>query len=362
MARHLTTGDMARIMTGTAKEWHLRHLASCPSCEKRLAGSRRILEPVPGLADIEPSPAVRARVLATYRMTFREKTTRRIPFLMPALAGACVLLITITALLLVRNTTETGYETLTATVSLKGAAPATSRTLQAGDTFTTGRGERIAVSIPEDMILDMGPDTVMAVDQARRAGGEDSLSLRLERGCIHGSFVHRENRRYDIHTPHGRVDSIGTSFYLSVNNEMTDVILTEGMLRVTARNGLSMTLEAGNTCHMTGESLNSAPSEGTGIQKLKEIIEGPADMAPGSPSGHVTGGIERNGTVVDTPAGDKPSATADPRESRETRRQENNLDRRERDEMRREQRAETGRDIRNMQRELGGRERRGLLP
>ncbi len=262
MVKHLTDSDIAGILAGYKNDKYIRHLSSCPACLKKMKEAEKILQPVQGIEKIFPSPSVKARLLSSYRAMESGKNTGRwnIPLPLAGLAGALTIIAIVTTFLVIR-TAEPDAVPMNISMTLLPGKTVTA--ISENSSILVEKNSRAVINRIDDMILSLAPGSEIRILTAsvNSKSGNETFSMKLDKGILAADFIHRPARKYSIITPHGKLDSIGTRFILSVEPESTEVFLEEGSLQLVKQGGRKETIAQGSHWLMSDTSLQSMPPD-----------------------------------------------------------------------------------------------------
>ncbi len=118
---------------------------------------------------------------------------------------------------------------------------------------TTGRGEKRLVTLPDGSTLMVNEQSALRVTGRR--------SVTLTRGEVYLEVPHHPAdgntpETFTVRTPRRKVTALGTHFGVSARGEDTDVLVTQGQVRV---DGLARKLQAGEICTTAGDVLTVRP-------------------------------------------------------------------------------------------------------
>jgi tetratricopeptide (TPR) repeat protein len=119
--------------------------------------------------------------------------------------------------------------------------------------ISTGRGEKRLVTLPDGSTLMVNEQSSLRVTGHR--------SLTLNRGEVYLEVPrHRGDgdtpETFTVRTPRRKVTALGTHFGISARGDDTDVLVTQGQVRV---DGLARKLQAGEICTAAGDVLTVRP-------------------------------------------------------------------------------------------------------
>lgn len=278
MDKHLRDSDIAGILAGYKNDKYIRHLSSCSACLKKMKEAEKILQPAQGIEKIFPSPSVKARLLSSYRSVENGKNTGRwnIPLPLPVLAGALTILAVVSAFLVIRIAEP---DTVPMNLSMTLLPAETVTAISENSSILLEKDRSAVINRIDDMTLSIAPGSEIRILTAsvNSKSGNETFSMKLEKGILEADFIHRPARKYSIITPHGRLDSIGTRFILSVGPANTEVFLEEGSLQLVIQGEQKETIARGSHWMMSDTSLQALPPDPDKEKKLHSAVIGKTD-------------------------------------------------------------------------------------
>jgi transmembrane sensor len=115
--------------------------------------------------------------------------------------------------------------------------------------YVTGIGEQRRVALDDSSSMHLNTSTVIDVRYS-----EDSRTIGLSTGEAYFQVAKDRDRPFEVHTPHGVVRAIGTAFVVHAKPGLTQVVVIEGIVEVSARGG-RLQLEQGDSAAASADSL-----------------------------------------------------------------------------------------------------------
>ena len=100
--------------------------------------------------------------------------------------------------------------------------------------YTTAVGQQQMITLPDGSIAHLNTNTQLQVLFSQRA-----RILRLLNGQVHFNVSHDPSRPFQVYGGDGVVEAIGTAFTVSLLKRQMDVLVTEGLVTVSAHKPLS---------------------------------------------------------------------------------------------------------------------------
>lgn len=97
------------------------------------------------------------------------------------------------------------------------------------DAYSTKVGVQNTIRLADNSVINLNTDSSVKVDYR-----EHSRDIYLERGEAHFDVEHDPQRPFIVHVGDGTVRAVGTAFNIHYNEGIVDVLVTEGVVEVTA--------------------------------------------------------------------------------------------------------------------------------
>ena len=165
-------------------------------------------------------------------------------------------------------------------------APVALQKVQVGDTITTSATERRRVGLPDGSVLFVNSNAQVKVATDRR--------VEVDRGEVFVEVVpqfdeNEQRELFEIATPYKTVTALGTKFAVDANDEDTDVLVTQGKVKVT---GVDKPVEAGQ--RLTAPVAATKPAEVAAAPRASEALAWTRDLialaSPLLPTSEYAGG------------------------------------------------------------------------
>lgn len=102
------------------------------------------------------------------------------------------------------------------------------------DAYSTKVGVQNTIRLADNSVINLNTDSSVKVDYR-----EHSRDIYLERGEAHFDVEHDPKRPFIVHVGDGMVRAVGTAFNIHYDEGIVDVLVTEGVVEVTASLGES---------------------------------------------------------------------------------------------------------------------------
>jgi ferric-dicitrate binding protein FerR (iron transport regulator) len=128
------------------------------------------------------------------------------------------------------------------------------------DGLRSGPTGRANVTLKDGSQLNLGSDSSLRIVQHDAQAQQTSLDLLV--GRLRGKItkVNRPGAKFEIHTPLGIADMLGTDFSLLVADDYVELIVIEGSVRFTSSNGQAVTVSSRNKLRIPKAGAFEAPS------------------------------------------------------------------------------------------------------
>ena len=113
------------------------------------------------------------------------------------------------------------------------------------DQIDTHVNARARVVLDDGSVLNVGADSSMKVVKHDAAAQQTELELTYGKLRTQAQKVSRSDGKFEVHTPAGVAGVVGTDFYVEYGNEMMNVIVFEGFVRVCNLAGVCVVVKPG---------------------------------------------------------------------------------------------------------------------
>jgi transmembrane sensor len=128
--------------------------------------------------------------------------------------------------------------------------------------YTTGIGERRAVTLADGSLMRLNTDTAVIVDLA-----PERRSIRLLRGEASFDVAHDTSRPFVVAADEARVRAVGTAFTVRLRPDLTEVTVSEGVVGVRDGGRTERPVAAGNAAAMRHGTIAVTPLAHGDIQR-----------------------------------------------------------------------------------------------
>jgi len=186
-----------------------------------------------------------------------------------------------------------------------------------GDVVRTGDGGRARVALDDGSVLNVGSSSNLLVTQHNAAAQQTQIELTYGRVRSQVVKQSKPNAKFEIHTPAGVAGVVGTDFFLSYLNQLLEVVVYDGHVRLCNLDGVCVDVLAGQMATVRDghqppdQPIQAPPSELTQAAVATSVGGGPLGGTLGVPPIHHISPwwIIGIGTVVIVPAVAVPLAT-----------------------------------------------------
>ena len=135
-----------------------------------------------------------------------------------------------------------------------------------GDEISTGEFERRRVTLPDGSVLFVNSRSQVKIATKRRvevSQGEVFVEVVPD-------FDESESRKFEVVTPKRTITALGTKFAVKLNDEETDVMVTQGKVQIS---GVEEVLSAGRQLQVAGEKiLTTVPSASAQLEWTRDLM------------------------------------------------------------------------------------------
>ena len=175
-------------------------------------------------------------------------------------------------------------------------------TLQDGSTVRTGDDSSVVLTFPDASKVLIAPDTELSVLRMNAQSNSSTrvIVLRQTSGSTHNIVQHTSSSasRYEVQTPSAVVTVMGTEFTVDVDDEGTTRVLVDKGTVTVAGQGVTITLNAGQT---TTVNVGEPPSRVETIPKIRATQELTNKEENESNSRARLSAVEPNASATPTP-------------------------------------------------------------
>jgi hypothetical protein len=126
------------------------------------------------------------------------------------------------------------------------------------DQINTQASARARVGLDDGSVLNVGSDSSMRVIKHDAGAQQTELELTYGKLRTQAQKIAKPDGKFEVRTPAGVAGVVGTDFYMAYENNMMNVVVFEGQVRVCNLAGLCVVAKAGQMTNVrTGD--NSAP-------------------------------------------------------------------------------------------------------
>ena len=154
------------------------------------------------------------------------------------------------------------------------------------DTINTQASARVRVGLDDGSVLNVGSDSSMKVVKHDAAAQQTELELTVGRLRAQAQKISKPDGKFEVHTPAGVAGVVGTDVYVDYQNNVMNVIVFEGFVRVCNLAGVCVVLKAGQmTTLRTGDNAAPPPPEQATLSLLTSATTDTANGGGGAAAG-----------------------------------------------------------------------------
>src|SRR5271163_2847264 len=133
------------------------------------------------------------------------------------------------------------------------------------DDIKTASGGRARVGLDDGSVLNVGSDSLMKVIKHDAAAQQTELELTYGKLRTQAQKISKPDGKFEVRTPAGVAGVVGTDFYAEYVNDLMNVIVFEGLVKVCNTAGKCVVLKAGQmtTVRNGDSSAPPAPNQAT---------------------------------------------------------------------------------------------------
>jgi len=151
------------------------------------------------------------------------------------------------------------------------------------DLLNTKADGRARVALEDGSVLNVGSDSTMKVVKHDAAAQQTELELTVGRLRAQAQKISKPDGKFEVHTPAGVAGVVGTDVYVDYQNNVMNVIVFEGFVRVCNLAGVCVVLKAGQmTTLRTGDNAAPPPPEQATLSLLTSATTDTANGGGGA--------------------------------------------------------------------------------
>jgi ferric-dicitrate binding protein FerR (iron transport regulator) len=140
------------------------------------------------------------------------------------------------------------------------------------DVVNTQANARARVALDDGSVLNLGADSSIKVVQHNAAAQQTDLEISLGKVRSQAQKITQPNGKFEVHTPAGVAGVVGTDFYVAYENNVMNVIVFDGVVRVCNLAGVCVMVKAGQMTNVrNGDSSNPVVTQAS-LSTLTEAI------------------------------------------------------------------------------------------
>ncbi len=147
------------------------------------------------------------------------------------------------------------------------------------DQIDTHASARARVQLDDGSVLNLGSDSAMRVVKHDAAAQQTELELTYGKLRSQAQKIVKADGKFDVHTPAGVAGVVGTDFYIEYVNNLMNVVVFEGFVRVCNLAGQCVVLKPGQMTNLRNGD-NSPPT----------VVQAPLSLLTGATTDTDNGG------------------------------------------------------------------------
>jgi hypothetical protein len=164
------------------------------------------------------------------------------------------------------------------------------------DVIATDRGGRARVALDDGSVLNVGSESSLTITQHDASSQQTELELTYGRVRANVVRMGRPASKFQVKTPTAVAGVVGTDFFLSFINGITQLIVYDGIVQFCNLAGVCVTVGAGQTSSVRG---NESPQTPVSVPPSQSMEAGKStQVAEGAAAGAAAGGLSVLAVVI----------------------------------------------------------------
>ncbi len=223
------------------------HLQSCNTCKKTFNEIEQLLQKNNNTA-IEPSIYTDQKIQLAIRKNFKEETTAhppKKPLLFKYIAGFATLTILLISMTMMEpqkspNVSIVNIKHIKGRLIVNNSNARIKDELLTQTTLTTAKNSKAQIVFKDFSTITIAENSKLEINNQQSSNTSKKHSwksaIKLICGSIYCTFRHKNiNIDFSLKTKFATIDTIGTEFLLQATKKQSNLILTEGKIRVTTK-------------------------------------------------------------------------------------------------------------------------------
>lgn len=164
------------------------------------------------------------------------------------------------------------------------------------DLVNTKADARARIALDDNSVLNVGSDSSLRIVKHDRGAQQTELELAYGKLRTQAQKIAKPDGKFEVRTQAGVAGVVGTDFYVAYENDVMNVIVYEGFVRVCNLAGVCIVVKAGQMSSVR-KGDNSSPAEPTQapldllVAASKDTEVGPRPGGGGEQAGHISKGL-----------------------------------------------------------------------
>jgi hypothetical protein len=140
------------------------------------------------------------------------------------------------------------------------------------DVVNTQANARARVALDDGSVLNLGADSSIRVVQHNAAAQQTDLEISIGKMRSQAQKITQPNGKFEVHTPAGVAGVVGTDFYVAYENNVMNVIVFDGFVRVCNLAGACVVVKAGQMANVRNGDSSSPVAEQASLSTLTDAV------------------------------------------------------------------------------------------
>jgi FecR-like protein len=161
------------------------------------------------------------------------------------------------------------------------------------DQINTLANARARVGLDDGSVLNVGSDSSMRVVKHDAAAQQTELELTYGKLRTQAQKISKPDGKFEVRTPAGVAGVVGTDFYVAFDNNVMNVIVFDGLVRVCNLAGACVVVKPGQTTNVRSNDNSAPPPPAQATLSMLTSVSTDTDSGGGpglsAPIGHPMG-------------------------------------------------------------------------
>jgi ferric-dicitrate binding protein FerR (iron transport regulator) len=140
------------------------------------------------------------------------------------------------------------------------------------DVVNTQANARARVALDDGSVLNLGADSSVRIVQHDAGAQQTDLEISIGKMRSQAQKITQPNGKFEVHTPAGVAGVVGTDFYVGYENNVMNVIVFDGMVRVCNLAGVCVMVKAGQIATVRNGDSSSPVVNQASLQTITDAI------------------------------------------------------------------------------------------